>query len=101
MKNTIKKMFRLHQAILFAIMIALLSGTAHVSIAGGQKPVKTRKKTEQGVVITPPNSTVPKPVFDDKPINPKNPPKQNVTPQNNNTPPRRDTLPGNAKKRNQ
>ncbi|MCI0473061.1 MAG: hypothetical protein L0Y76_05690 [Ignavibacteria bacterium] len=100
MKNRIKKI-HLRHVLLFAITIGLLSGAANYSIAGGQKPVKTRKKTEQGVVVTPPNSTVPKPVFDDKPINPKNPPKQSVTPQNNNTPPRRDTLPGNAKKRNQ
>lgn len=62
------------RVVIFSLSIVLLSGAENISIAGEKKPLKHKKKTTHNIRPNY-NSVAPKPVFDDKVINPKKPKK--------------------------
>ena len=64
------------RALVFSLSIILLSGADTISIAG-DKPQKHKQRVPKKRPMY--NSIAPKPVFDDKPINPKKPKKQSST----------------------
>ena len=68
--SNIKWIFRVA---LFSLFIVLLSGAENNSIAGDKKPLKKYKKKTTQTRKANSNSVAPKPVFDDRVINPKKP----------------------------
>lgn len=80
MMTRLSKIMWLFRALVFSLSVILLSGADTISIAGDNKPQKHKKRTvpkKRTVSKKKPvyNSTAPKPVFDDRPINPKKPKK--------------------------
>jgi hypothetical protein len=72
MKIKLSKIKWISRVVLFSLFIVLFSAVENTSVAGDKKPQKYKKNTTQTRKAHS-NSVAPKPVFDDRVINPKKP----------------------------
>ena len=75
----ISKIAWIFRVALFSLFIVLFSAVENASVAGDKKPLKKYKKKTTQTRKSNSNSVAPKPVFDDRVINPKKPIKPKKT----------------------